>query len=401
MAERTSSRGWLELGRTRYAARRSPFTLIDLPSDLADTRAILRERCPHQPGVYAFFDADDRLIYVGMSIDLRKRLSCYFFDRTDDVKERRIASHANRVGWEPVIHPLTAHLRELELIRRWKPRFNVKGQSERFRVGYVYLTTEEAPRFRVERTVPRDCRRWWGPVSMGGRTRSAVERLNYAYRLRDCSQDVPMRFADQSSLFDIVQTSGCLRADTGTCAGPCASRCSRTEYLAQIEQACRLLDGDADEALAQYQAAMQEAAARRRFEQAAALRDTWQELTYLRDQFETLHLMQRDYWFVYPLTSATGREHWYFIAGGVIAHVARTPQTASSSLRCLQWLEDMSEHRGGDLQSENDVAQMFLLASWFRKHPEELDRTISLSAAKELCRARIVAQETSSSEEAG
>jgi excinuclease ABC subunit C len=384
----TSPSNPFELGSTRYAARRSPLRMIELTSDLAAVRARLREECPHLPGIYAFFDADDRLIYVGMSIDLRKRLSCYFFDRTDDVKERRIAQSAVRVGWEPAIHPLTAALRELELIRRWRPRFNVKGQRDRFRTGYVYLTTEEAPRFRVEKAVPRACRRWWGPVLMNYRTFAAVERLNFTFQLRDCPQDVPMRFSDQPAIFQLPQVYGCLRGGTGTCAAPCSGSCSRADYLAQVTRGCDLLDGKGEQTLAQMEANMLAAAQQKRFEYAASLRDAWSDLSYLAEQVDTLQQLQRQYWFVYPVRSATGREYWYIVAGGVIVHIVRKPRTAKSLHDCLQRVDDTLQQVGRETRDE-DLTQMFMLASWFRKYPEELARTVPLATAEQWCRDRL------------
>ena len=91
-------------------------------------------------------DRAGQLIYVGVSAKLCDRLLTYFTAGDDGAKERRIAKHARQVVWEPVDHEFMAQLRELELIRRWRPRFNRRGRLESERCGYICLTTDEAPR---------------------------------------------------------------------------------------------------------------------------------------------------------------------------------------------------------------------------------------------------------------
>ena len=81
-----------------------------------------------------------------------------------DSNSFRGPKHARQVVWEPVDHEFTAQLRELELIRRWRPRFNRRGRLESDRCGYICLTTDEAPHFHAACRPPRGARRSWGPV---------------------------------------------------------------------------------------------------------------------------------------------------------------------------------------------------------------------------------------------
>lgn len=249
-------------------------------------RQEIRQRCPASPGVYGFLDADQHLIYVGMSKQLRQRLLSYYTGSDDGSKQYRIAQHAKRLVWETAGHELTAQLRELELIRRWRPRFNAVGRPRRQRLGYIFLTATEAPHFRAGQLPTRHCRHFWGPVPLGRRTRDAVERLNLVFRLRSCSQATPMRYADQRDLFEVGRRPVCLRGDVGGCLAPCAGQCSRAQYMAAIDEARALLDGRDRCVLERLQAEMAAAAADNCFERAAMLRDAWEELTYLLDQIE-------------------------------------------------------------------------------------------------------------------
>ena len=146
-------------------------------------RTEIRERVPDAPGVYGMVDRQRTLIYVGVSQRLRQRLQTYFLKRSLHGKESRISGYARTLVWQPAGHGLTALLRELELIRRFRPKFNVRGKSERAGRGYLFLTSGEAPHFRVDRFPARGAKHSWGPLPSGRGTRAAVERLNYHFQL--------------------------------------------------------------------------------------------------------------------------------------------------------------------------------------------------------------------------
>ena len=91
-------------------------------------RARLREQCPRRPGVYGMLTDKQELIYIGKAKSLRARLLSYFRPKSRDPKAGRILKHTSTIVWEYAASEFAALLRELELIRRWRPRFNVQGQ---------------------------------------------------------------------------------------------------------------------------------------------------------------------------------------------------------------------------------------------------------------------------------
>lgn len=188
-------------GPSAYFNSQPALETLDVVMGHREVRRRLRAVCPTSPGVYGMVDCAGQLIYVGVSAKLCDRLLTYFTAGNDGAKERRIAKHARQVVWEPVDHEFTAQLRELELIRRWRPRFNRRSRLESDRCGYICLTTDEAPHFHVVCRPPRDARRSWGPVRTTRELLAAIDRLNYVFQLRDCSRDIPVRFADQRTLF--------------------------------------------------------------------------------------------------------------------------------------------------------------------------------------------------------
>src|SRR5205809_6003037 len=110
----------------------------------ARLRARVRTDGPRLPGVYGMVDEGGELIYVGKAKCLRSRLLSYFRPRSRDPKAGRILQHTRKLVWEYVPSEFAALLRELELIRRWRPRFNVQGQPHRQRT-YICLGRQPAP----------------------------------------------------------------------------------------------------------------------------------------------------------------------------------------------------------------------------------------------------------------
>src|SRR5262245_55202955 len=109
----------------------------------ATLRKRLRAKVPHDPGVYGMLDRRARLIYVGKAKDLRKRLLSYFRPGSQNQKAGRIVDNTQTIIWESAICEFSALVRELELIRRWRPRFNVAGVPGAER--YVYLVLGRSP----------------------------------------------------------------------------------------------------------------------------------------------------------------------------------------------------------------------------------------------------------------
>ena len=119
------------------SAYRSPTSWLPLSASNAATRRSIREGCPAAAGVYGMVGVNRELIYVGESKSLRDRLLSYFTGTPASAKVRRTVQETKWLVWERTGHEFTALLRELELIRRWQPRFNVLGNPGRSRRAYL------------------------------------------------------------------------------------------------------------------------------------------------------------------------------------------------------------------------------------------------------------------------
>ncbi|HEY1381116.1 MAG TPA: GIY-YIG nuclease family protein, partial [Gemmataceae bacterium] len=216
------------------------FVLARQPGAL---RQRLRAKCPRRPGVYGMVDGRGSLIYVGKAKCLRTRLLSYFRTGTRDAKAGRIIDHTRAIVWEHAPTEFAALLRELELIRRWKPAYNVQGVPGHRRATYICLGRNPAAYLFATRQPPADAAAVYGPLHGGRKVADAVRRLNDLFRLRDCDQSQKMHFADQADLFPVLRPAGCLRFDIGTCSGPCAGNVTRAAYGRQTRAARAFLDG--------------------------------------------------------------------------------------------------------------------------------------------------------------
>src|SRR3954447_20062720 len=371
-------------GRSTFWPFRSRLRTLPVASDLGEVRASIRATCLARSGVYGMVDARDRLIYVGMSTMLRKRLVTYFQGGAAIRKECRIAKDTSQLVWEVVGHELAAQLRELELIRCHQPRFNVKGRQPHRPLGYIYISRDDAPRVRVARRVPRGVRYSWGPMVINWRIKESIEVLNRYFKLSDCPISVPMHFADQQSLFSLELRPECLRHEMETCLGPCACQCSRAEYLAQLRAARAFLDGRDTSPLGFLEEQLKNASERCQYERAASVHGRLERLQYLYDRLEMLREPALPAQFIYPVQFGR-RQVWYFLAGGRVVGASAAPEDTERAEKCLRRLR-RAYQPGSELETDADRPARQIVSAWFRSHRDELASILSPQDAERYCR---------------
>ncbi len=340
----------------------------------ARLRALVRADCPKLPGIYGMVDGHGELIYVGKAKCLRSRLLSYFRPNSREPKAGRILEHTRLLAWEVGTSEFAALLRELELIRRWRPRFNVQGQPRRRRSGYVCLGRQPAPYVFLASRPPSTALAHFGPVPLGPTTRDAVGKLNDWFRLRDCPEAQEMVFADQQELFPVELTPGCIRHEIGQCLAPCAAVCTRAEYTRQIRAARLFLEGADLTPLKILERDMAAASAALAFERAAALRDKLEVLRWLHERLERVRDAAR-LSCIYPLRGHDDTEFWYLIHGGRVRAVLPAPReevdqhAAAAALRAVYQQPEKAA-----TPSLDEIDNVLLVSAWFRKYPAELQQ---------------------------
>jgi excinuclease ABC subunit C len=344
------------------------------PRPAADLRADVRAACENRPGVYRMVGPGDDVLYVGKSVRVRARLLSYF--RADrGAKAAEIIRHTHRIEWEYVPSEFAALLLEMRSIQRWRPPFNVEHKRDRV-FCFVKLTREEAPRLTVVREVLDDGAVYFGPFRGPRRVREVVREIRDLLELRDCAAGTTMRFADQLDLFGAEAQPLCMRVEVRKCLGPCAGRCTRHEYHAQVELARRFLDGDADVPLTILRQRMATAADRLHFEYAANLRDRMYRLEDARAELVSLRGFIDSLSFVYEVPGAGGDDRAYVIRRGSIREECAAHRDAAGRAAFEQRAHRLLRKAESFARvAPTQAAEILLLARWFRLRPHELERT--------------------------
>jgi excinuclease ABC subunit C len=316
----------------------------------------------------------DEVLYVGKSVRIRTRLLSYFrADRGE--KAADIISHTHRIDWEYTPSEFAALLLEMRCIQRWRPPFNVEHKRDRI-FCFVKLTREEAPRLLVVREVLGDGAIYFGPFRGPARVREVVREIRDLLELRDCAAGTRMRFADQLNLFGADPQPLCMRADVHKCLAPCAGRCTKAEYRAQVELARRFLDGDADIPLTILRQRMDSAADRLQFEYAAELRDRMLRLEDARAELVSLRGFIESLSFVYEVPADDGDGRAYIIRRGSIREELPAPADDAARDRLADRAARLLRRRETFARvAPTQAAEILLLARWFRLRPHELERT--------------------------
>jgi excinuclease ABC subunit C len=314
------------------------------------------------------------VIYVGKSKRIRTRLLGYFRAKRGQ-KGWRIIREASSVEWEYVPSEFASLLKELELIKRLRPPYNVQRKRDAL-YSFLKLSAGPAPRLHVVRRVNDEPGSYFGPFRGGERIAEAVRELNDVLQLRDCQKGTPIHFADQSDLFGVERSPLCPRQELQLCLAPCAGGCTEGEYRERVGRARKFLNGDGEGPVRELEGRMIEAAERLQFELAASLRNRLQRLQMLRTEFLDLRATIQQLSFLYAVPGVDGDHRVYAIRSGYVRAVYPAPETAAQRRGLLEVARDhyRQPEPPGEIPSRQRIDEMLLVAHWFRTRPEELER---------------------------
>jgi excinuclease ABC subunit C len=217
---------------------------------------------PAEPGVYVMKDRSGRVLYVGKAVNLRDRVRSYFAGGDPRPFVPLLERLLGDIETVVVRNEKEALLLENELIRRHKPRFNLRPQGGR---NFVYLrldTGQRYPRLEVTRRVSPDGARYFGPYPLARALRDTLRVVNRYFKLRTCSDHDPS-----------THERPCLLCQIAHFPAPSVYDIPPDEYRRQVEDAVLFLEGKHTELIDALRTRMNEAAAQQRFEEAARLRD--------------------------------------------------------------------------------------------------------------------------------
>lgn len=218
---------------------------------------------PQQPGVYLYKDAGGVVIYVGKAKNLRSRVRSYFNDdRLADSKTGTLISVAADVDYILVDNEKEALALENNLIKRYKPRFNILLRDDKT-YPYIQITNEKYPRVYVTRRLTKDGSTFCGPYFPGNLAHRLVNFIHRHFKVPSCRVDLTRE-----------HTHPCLEYHIHRCHGPCVKGLVTDErYGEAVRDVTHFLEGKRSQLLAELRERMRLASEDMRFEEAAALRD--------------------------------------------------------------------------------------------------------------------------------
>jgi excinuclease ABC subunit C len=218
---------------------------------------------PTKPGVYLMKDTAGHILYVGKAVNLRARVRSYFHASAgDSPKLQRLVASIADIDFIVTASELEALILESNLIKRHKPKYNVRLKDDK-RYPYIKITwQEDYPRPLIVRRMEQDGARYFGPFTAAWAVQQTLHTLRRVFPYLTCNRTITGQ-----------DERACLYLDIGQCLGPCIGAASKEEYRAMIGGLCRFLEGKSDEIVANLEARMQAAAEQWSFEQAAAYRD--------------------------------------------------------------------------------------------------------------------------------
>ena len=236
--------------------------------ELSDHLKGILDTLPVKPGCYIMKNASGDVIYVGKAINLRSRVRSYFQERADlDRKTGKLVAQVADLEWIVVGSELEALILEMNLIKKHRPRFNVRLKDDK---RYPYIKVHLAspfPKVTVTRQMIRDGSRYFGPYTSVWAVHQTLDLLRRIFPYLTCDREITGHDARP-----------CLYYDIKLCSGPCIGAIDQAGYAQLINDLCAFLDGKTDSIVKRLQQEMAEAAEGLNFEKAAQLRDQLQSI---------------------------------------------------------------------------------------------------------------------------
>jgi excinuclease ABC subunit C len=218
---------------------------------------------PEKPGCYLMKNAEGTIIYVGKAINLKNRVRSYFHaDSAHDQKTRRLVREINHIEWIVVGSELEALILEMNLIKKHRPKYNIRLKDDK-RYPYIKIHWNEPfPKITVTRLMQDDGSRYFGPYTSAWAVYQTLDVLRRVFPYLTCDREITGQ-----------DKRACLYYDIKLCLAPCIGVVNQEQYRQMIADLQEFLNGHSEPIMQRIQGEMDQASEQLNFERAAAMRD--------------------------------------------------------------------------------------------------------------------------------
>ena len=239
------------------------------------------QNLPESPGIYQYLNNEGTIIYVGKAKNLKRRVSSYFNREHEPGKTRVLVSKIADIRYIVVKTEEDALLLENNLIKKYKPRYNVLLKDDKTYPS-ICVANEWFPRvYRVRKTV-RNGSTYYGPYSHVPTMYALLDLIKHLFPLRTCHHSLTPENI-RAGKFHV-----CLEYHIKNCAGPCIGKQSSDEYMKNIAQIKEILKGNTREVEQMLYQQMQDLAAEMKFEEAQKVKEKYMLLSNYRAKSEVV-----------------------------------------------------------------------------------------------------------------
>ena len=236
---------------------------------------------PEKPGIYQYLNAEGTIIYVGKAKNLKRRVYSYFSKEHQPGKTRVLVSKSADIRYIVVNTEEDALLLENNLIKKYKPRYNVLLKDDKTYPS-ICVQNEYFPRVFKTRRIIRNGSSYYGPYSHAPSMHAVLDLIKHLYPLRTCSLNLSPENI-RAGKFNV-----CLEYHIKNCAGPCIGLQSQEEYLKNISEIKEILKGNTQEISKMLYQQMQELAAEMKFEEAQKVKEKYALIENYRSKSEVV-----------------------------------------------------------------------------------------------------------------
>jgi excinuclease ABC subunit C len=244
------------------------------------------KKLPDKPGVYIMKDINREIIYIGKAVVLKNRVRQYFQSLSNQTpKVQAMVPKIKEFEYIVTDSELEALILECNLIKKYRPKFNIMLKDDKT-YPYIKVTmNEEFPRILMTRKVEKDGAKYFGPYTSGFAVKNTIDLIKKLFPIKSCNKEFSNTTKKQRP---------CLNYHIYQCLGPCQGDVNKQEYRALMEDICSFLGGKQEEIIKRLESEMAKASENMEFERAAALRDKITSLRHIAQKQKVVSTAMED-----------------------------------------------------------------------------------------------------------